>query len=118
MRGMLRCTRSSGCQVCPPRSGSDARKRADGVRDAVIRPSATEVGLTVVRADEIEEGLTPLKTPVPPDIDQSEGKMQRLLQLGMNLRDVLGDRRHELELLDREIKQGQRVMLKAVGRGG
>jgi hypothetical protein len=35
---------------------TEVRKRADGVRDAVVRPSAAEVEMGVVRADEIAEG--------------------------------------------------------------
>jgi hypothetical protein len=35
---------------------SDERKRSNGVRDAVVRPVAVELGLKAVRADEIERG--------------------------------------------------------------
>lgn len=36
--------------------GSTERKRADGLLDAVVKPSADELGLTAIRADRIEEG--------------------------------------------------------------
>jgi hypothetical protein len=37
-------------------AGSDERQLSDDVRDAIVRPSASELGLVAVRADEIEEG--------------------------------------------------------------
>ncbi len=35
--------------------GSDERKRADGVRKAIVEPAATKLGLAVVRADDVSE---------------------------------------------------------------